>query len=129
MTFIAVRCPHCQELFPKNDFEKFHASGLDEHGVFDPKKADRALLFNTEHADKSDPKHAFGVDDGAGYVAPDGKRWRFISAYLIYGTIRTGDFTMPWSLMGRSASSKRWSKSHTYTQSATMQRGPNSTSR
>ena len=27
--------------------------------------------------------------------------------------MRTGDFTMPWSLMGRSSRSKRWSKSQT----------------
>jgi len=24
-----VRCPHCNERFPKNDFESFHRSGLD----------------------------------------------------------------------------------------------------
>src|SRR5205085_2013657 len=58
-----VRCPRCQEFFPKNDFQKFYRSGLDEHSVFDPKRADRALLFNTEHPDPKDPKHGFGVDD------------------------------------------------------------------
>jgi dienelactone hydrolase len=79
-----MRCPHCQELFPKNDFQKFHRSGLDEHGIFDPKRADRALLFNTEHADPQDPLHAFGVDDGEGYVEGE-NRWRFIGAYLVYG--------------------------------------------
>ena len=46
-----LRCPHCKEQFPKNDFAKFHESGLDAHGVFDPKKADRSLLFNGEHPD------------------------------------------------------------------------------
>jgi hypothetical protein len=81
-----LRCPHaeCAQLFPKNDFAKFHESGLDVHGVFDPKKADRALLFNAEHPDKADPLHTFGVDDGTGYVKDD-KRWRFIPAYLVYG--------------------------------------------
>jgi hypothetical protein len=79
-----VRCPHCKEYFPKNDFAKFHRSGLDAHGVFDPKRADRSLLFNTEHPDPNDPLHMFGVDDGEGYVA-EGHRWRFIGAYLIYG--------------------------------------------
>jgi len=79
-----VRCPHCEELFPKNDFHKFYLSGLDEHGVFDPKRAERSLLFNAEHPDPSDPLHEFGVDDGEGYVDGD-KRWRFIGAYLIYG--------------------------------------------
>ena len=42
-----VQCPHCKEYFPKNDFQAFYQSGLDEHGVFDPKLADRGLLFNT----------------------------------------------------------------------------------
>lgn len=77
-------CPHCGGLFPKNDFAAFHRSGLGTDGVFDPAQADRALLFNTEHPDPADPLHAFGVDDGDGYV--DGEhRWRFIGAYLVYG--------------------------------------------
>lgn len=79
-----VRCPHCRELFPKNDFHKFYRSGLDEHGVFDPERADRRLLFNDECPNPQDPLHMFGVDDGEGYVAGD-RRWRFIGAYLIYG--------------------------------------------
>ena len=79
-----TRCPHCQEIFPKNDFHKFYCSGLDEHGVFDPERADRSLLFNNEHPDPNDPLHKFGVDDGEGYVNGD-KRWRFIGAYLVYG--------------------------------------------
>ena len=79
-----VRCPHCKELFPKNDFHKYYRSGLDERGVFDPKRADRWLLINTEHAKPDDPLRMFGVDDGEGYVEGD-KRWRFIGAYLIYG--------------------------------------------
>jgi hypothetical protein len=82
-----LTCPHaeCAQVFPKNDFAKFHESGLDAHGVFDPAKADRSLLFNAEHPDKNDPLHAFGVDDGTGYVSKDGKHWRFIPAYLVYG--------------------------------------------
>lgn len=79
-----VSCPHCKQCFPKNDFHKFYLSGLDEHGVFDPARADRSLLFNVEHPDPADPLHAFGVDDGDGYVEGD-RRWRFIGAYLIYG--------------------------------------------
>src|SRR5215203_273712 len=79
-----VRCPNCEELFPKNDFHAFYKSGLDEHGVFNPQKADRSLLFNAEHNDPNDPLHRFGVDDGEGYLEGD-KRWRFIGAYLIYG--------------------------------------------
>lgn len=79
-----VRCPHCKQLFPKNDFAAFYQSGLDAQGVFDPQGADRTLLFNAEHPDPDDPLHLFGVDDGEGYVEGD-KRWRFIGAYLIYG--------------------------------------------
>ena len=90
-----VRCPHCKQYFPKNDFKAFYKSGLDEHGIFDPKKADRSLLFNAEHPDPKDPLHMFGVDDANGYLEGDAerssvpirrdKRWRFIGAYLIYG--------------------------------------------
>ncbi|MBI3920423.1 MAG: heparinase II/III family protein [Armatimonadetes bacterium] len=79
-----VRCPHCQELFPKNDFGKYYQSGLDEHNIFDPQRADRSLLFNTDHPNPDDLLHDFGVDDGEGYVG-DNHRWRFIGAYLIYG--------------------------------------------
>lgn len=79
-----VECPHCREHFPKNDFAAFHRSGLDEHGLFDPKLADRSLLFNQEHPNPSDPLHRFGVDDGEGYAEGD-KRWRFIGAYLLQG--------------------------------------------
>ncbi|MCX6376509.1 MAG: hypothetical protein NTU88_10835, partial [Armatimonadetes bacterium] len=79
-----VQCPECKEFFPKNDLAAFYRSGLDERGIFDPKRADRSLLFNTEHADPKDALHGFGVDDGEGYVQGE-KRWRFISAYLIYG--------------------------------------------
>ncbi|HOW70229.1 MAG TPA: heparinase II/III family protein [Phycisphaerae bacterium] len=79
-----VRCPHCRELFPKNDFWTFYRSGLDERAVFDPRRADRRLLVNNDHPDPADPLHLFGVDDGNGYVEGD-KVWRFIGAYLIYG--------------------------------------------
>ncbi|MDQ1328096.1 MAG: hypothetical protein QG641_1381 [Candidatus Poribacteria bacterium] len=79
-----VQCPHCDETFPKNDFYKFYLSGLDKHSVFNPQKADRSLLFNVDHPESYDPLNKFGVDDGEGYVE-DGKRWRFIGAYLVYG--------------------------------------------
>ncbi|HPM85303.1 MAG TPA: hypothetical protein PLF81_31590, partial [Candidatus Anammoximicrobium sp.] len=77
-------CPHCAAVFPTNDFAAFYRSGLDERGIFDPAAADRSLLFNAAHPDPNDPLHRFGVDDGEGFVQ-DGKRWRFIGAYLIYG--------------------------------------------
>jgi hypothetical protein len=79
-----VGCPHCREFFPKNDFYRYYESGRDASGLFDPARADRALLVNAEHPDPKDPLHRFGVDDGEGYVEGE-KRWRFIGAYLIYG--------------------------------------------
>ena len=79
-----VRCPRCRELFPKNDFYRFYRSGLDEQGVFDPKRADRSLLFNADHPGAADPLRNFGVDDGEGYVE-GGHRWHFIGAYLLWG--------------------------------------------
>lgn len=82
-----VACPHCRELFPKNDFHAFYRSGLDADGVFDPALADRALLCNSEHPDPNDPLHRFGVDDGEGYVEGE-HRWRFIGHYLIRGQWR-----------------------------------------
>ncbi|MEW6237940.1 MAG: heparinase II/III family protein [Candidatus Omnitrophota bacterium] len=82
-----VRCPHCQALFPKNDFGKFYRSGLDGRGVFDPQKADRSLLFNEEHPNPNDALYSFGVDDGEGYVDGE-KRWRFIGYYLVAGQWR-----------------------------------------
>jgi len=78
-------CPHCAAEFPKNDFHRFYRSGLNVHGVFDPQRADRTLLYNTEHPDRDDPLHGFGVDDGEGYVDDAGRRWRFVGTYLIYG--------------------------------------------
>lgn len=79
-----LRCPHCKEPFPKNDFGVFYRSGLDEQGVFDPKRADRSLLFNAEHPAVNDQLHKFGVDDGNGYTN-GANCWRFIGTYLIYG--------------------------------------------
>ena len=59
-----LTCPSCGVVFPTNDFGKYYESGIDEHGLFNPAKADRSLLFNTEHPDPKDPLHKFGVDDG-----------------------------------------------------------------
>ncbi|MFM7320115.1 MAG: heparinase II/III family protein [Armatimonadota bacterium] len=84
-----MRCPHCAARFPTNDFGAFWRSGLDDRHCFDPSKADRSLLFHSEHPDPSDPLHRFGVDDGDGAIA-DGHRWRFIGAYLIYGQWKQG---------------------------------------
>jgi hypothetical protein len=79
-----VTCPHCRQIFPKNDFAAFYRSGLDERRLFDSARADRSLLVNAEHPAPGDPKRSFGVDDGEGFVEGE-KRWRFIGAYLIYG--------------------------------------------
>lgn len=84
-----MRCPACDALFPTNDFHAFYQSGLDERGIFQPRRADRALLFNADHPDPADPLHTFGVDDSEGYVDGD-RRWRFIGAYLIYGQWQKG---------------------------------------
>lgn len=79
-----MKCPHCGELFHKNDFYKYYVSGIDESGVFNLQKADRSLLTNEEHPGPDDPLNGFGVDDGGGYDEGENK-WRFIGAYLIYG--------------------------------------------
>lgn len=82
-----VQCPHCKALFPTNDFETYFRTGLELDGSFNPKKADRSLLFNTAHPDPADPQHLFGVDDGEGYVEGN-KRWRFLGYYQIAGQWR-----------------------------------------
>jgi hypothetical protein len=67
-----VFCPSCGEAFPKNDFEKFYKSGLDEHHIFRYELADRSLLYNEEAPDLKDERHLLYVDDGTGSkVFPD----------------------------------------------------------
>lgn len=79
-----VTCPACGEVFPKNDFLAFYRSGLEPDGLFDPARADRKLLFNTEHPDANDPLHTYGVDDGTGWVDGKGNRFWFIARYCGY---------------------------------------------
>jgi hypothetical protein len=79
-----VECPHCAEVFPKNDFKAYYDSGLDVHRVFDRGLADLSLLFNSDHPDPNDPLRGYGVDDGLGYKQGE-HTWRFIATYLIYG--------------------------------------------
>jgi len=84
-----VMCPHCSELFPKNDFYAYYRSGLDRAGEFSYERADDSLLFNTEHPDPNDPLHKFCVDNGHGWQSdkyPDPHY--FIAMYLIYGQWR-----------------------------------------
>ena len=78
-----TQCPHCGALFPTNDFAAFYRSGLNAHGVFDPARADRSLLYNSEHANPAIDCRD-GVDDGEGFQQ-DGHTWWFTGAYLIYG--------------------------------------------
>lgn len=79
-----VFCPSCGEAFPKNDFEKFYKSGLDEHHIFKYELADRSLLYNEEAPDPNDERHYLYIDDGTGYK--EGKeRWAFIATYLLNG--------------------------------------------
>ena len=72
-------CPLCETAFPRNDFNAFYRSGLDERALFDPARADRSLLVDVDG--RSDVP---GIDDGEGYTEED-RVWRFIGTYLIYG--------------------------------------------
>lgn len=64
--------------FPTNDFESYYKSGLNEHGIFDPKRADKRFLVNELYPEKG-PR--WGVDDGFGWVDEKGNRWTFIAYY------------------------------------------------
>ena len=68
-----IQCPECGEVWPKNDFGKYYESGKGPGYKFDPARADKSLLFNTDHPDPKDPLHKFGVDDGLGYVTEKGR--------------------------------------------------------
>lgn len=76
-----LTCPSCGSVFPTNDFGKYYESAIDEHGLFNPTKGDTNLLFNTDHPDPKDPLHKYGVDDGFGYVAENGRAYKFIGYY------------------------------------------------
>lgn len=79
-----VACPHCEELFPKNDFHAYYQSGIDPNGVFDRKIADSGKLKRDDRLTSRNTDAAFGIDDGEGYS--DGENtWMFIATYLIYG--------------------------------------------
>ena len=84
-----ITCPSCGEVFPKNDFARFYESGKDANGVFVYEKADRSLLFNTDHPDPSDPLHTYGVDDSMGWRDAKGDVYRFIGYYGHYGVWTT----------------------------------------
>ena len=65
-------------VYPTNDFAAFYASGLDEHGLFVPERADRSLLVNELYPERG-PN--WGVDDGYGWVDDDGNKWTFLAYY------------------------------------------------
>ncbi len=81
-----LECPACQEIWPKNDFDPFHRSGLGDGGVFRRHLADDSLLFNTDHPGIEDELRGYAVDDGQGWVDNDGERWWFIAFYSHYCT-------------------------------------------
>ncbi|MEA4832731.1 MAG: heparinase II/III family protein [Oscillospiraceae bacterium] len=73
-----VTCPSCGMTFPSNDFGAYYRSALDENGLFDPARGDRSLLINTMYPEKDAD---YGVDDGYGYITPDGNKYTFIAYY------------------------------------------------
>ena len=79
---LEAHLPRLQGGLPANDFGKYYESGIDATGVFNPDKADKSLLFNTEHPDPNDPLHKHGVDDGHGWSDKDGNRHLFIGYYV-----------------------------------------------
>ncbi|MDE2999011.1 MAG: heparinase II/III family protein [Gemmatimonadota bacterium] len=80
-----IRCPSCNGRFPTNDFEAYYRSGIAEDGLFDPDRADRSLLYNTDHPDPDDPKHGFAVDDGTGWADEEGESFKLVGVYGHYG--------------------------------------------
>ena len=76
-----LTCPACGVVFPTNDFGAYYRSGLDDRGLFEPDRADRALLYNFAHPDPRDPLHRYGVDDGFGYTDQNGQEHRYIGYY------------------------------------------------
>ncbi|HOX38952.1 MAG TPA: heparinase II/III family protein [Candidatus Brocadiia bacterium] len=76
-----IECPNCGVILPTNDWTAFWNSGRGADGRFDPAKADRRLLFNTEHPDPKDPLHMWGVTDGTGFIDEDGNRFWIIGYY------------------------------------------------
>lgn len=80
-----IACPSCGGRFPTNDYAAFYRSGKQADSFFDPAKADRSLLFNTEHPDPQDPLHTFGVDDGTGWTDDEGESFKLVGVYGHYG--------------------------------------------
>ncbi|WP_020580020.1 heparinase II/III domain-containing protein [Actinopolymorpha alba] len=64
--------------FPTNDFAAYYRSGIDAQGNFVPERADRSLLVNVLYPERGP---TWGVDDGYGWIDPDGNRWTFVAYY------------------------------------------------
>nr|MBC8520482.1 heparinase [Methanomicrobia archaeon] len=76
-----IKCPNCDEMYPRNDFYAFYKTTLDEHGMFRRELGDRSLLFNAEHPDPKDPLHKLYVDDGYGMVDENGNKHHAVAYY------------------------------------------------
>ncbi|MDP6779648.1 MAG: heparinase II/III family protein, partial [Candidatus Latescibacteria bacterium] len=76
-----LECPSCGEVFPKNDFAAFRASGLGPGGTFHRDRADESLLRNEDTTGPDDPEITYGVDDGQGWIDGEGNRWFFVPYY------------------------------------------------
>jgi hypothetical protein len=87
-----IECSSCGVKLPTNDFGAFYESGKGEDSYFDPSRADRSLLFNTDHPDPDDPLHQFCVDDGFGWMNEEGESFKLVGFYGHYGI---------WSEIGR----------------------------
>ena len=79
-----IECPECSEVWPKNDFGKYYESGKGPGWKFDRSRADKSLLYNTEHPDPADPLHGYGVDDGLGFLGEEGRHF-LVGYYTAWG--------------------------------------------
>lgn len=70
--------PSSDYVFPTNDFEAFHRSGLNERGEFDRALADESLLVNELYPERG---ASWGVDDGFGWIDENGAKWTFVAYY------------------------------------------------
>ena len=80
-----ITCPNCSGRFPSNDFAAFYKSGKGPDGLFIPEKADRSLLYNTQHPDSNDPLYTWCVDDGTGWTDDTGESFKLIGVYGHHG--------------------------------------------
>ena len=76
-----LECRNCKKIYPKNDFEAFYQSGLDERGKFRRELGDKSLLFNAEHPEPNDPLHKLYVEDGLGMTDEKGQVHHMVGYY------------------------------------------------